>query len=532
MASLYNKAIMKEKYLSLGLVLVVTAVMGALPFIYNNFMLTTPDMGGLACGSQHLAETGQFSDGQTANLGYNFTVCWTKDLYPALQWIHAGLLMVLPVSAWQLVQITTVLGVMACGVFMWFIVYSLTRSPLYAGIAGIFTAATPALLRAAMLTPQNVHGYALILLIVCLLCWLITKEYNKWWLTLLLVPLLFLGMVHQLSFGIIGLVLVGWILGFYLQSWIWRFGFAAVALVAVLGNEFFTVLPFTVQSAWALLQHNFGGYDKPLWDHPSIWGYLVTALAAVGWALYRELPRSLLSLFTLLVIVPVILGHLSVFGIILLPDRFITYAWLGLVPLACFGLIAIQQRFAMPHVTMSRVVLGCFFGLLLAAQVTHGVVFVKDDVNGWSKRFKPSEDFITAMTWLNDYDEVNGIVLGIMAVTNREITFSPTWYDGPVISYPWYNLNHRNLKKFQANSALYKSVFENESDPEYQRVLALYTIITKPNQEQVPQYIQQYNVRYYIIPIDSQAYDILAEKKSIPYQQIYSNELYVIYELQ
>lgn len=513
--------------LSVIVVAVGSLMLGMLPFFINDWYLTTPDMGGLACGAQHLAETGEFSDGQTANLGYNFSVCWTKDLYPALQWMHAGLLMVLPVSAWQLVQITTVLGVAACGVFMWLIVYTLTRSPLYAGIAGIFTAATPALLRAATLTPQNVHGYALILLVIWLLCCLITKEYNKWWLTFLLLPLLLLGAVHKLSFGIIGLVLAVWIWGFYLQSWIWRVGLAAVALLAVLGNEFFTVLPFTVQSAWALLQHNLGGYDKPLWDHPSIWGYLVTALAAVGWALYRGLPRSLLSLFALLVIVPVILGHLSVFGITLLPDRFITFAWLGLVPLACFGLISIQQR-----VTMPRVVLGCFLALLLVAQVTHAVVFVKDDVDGWSSRFKPSEDFITAMTWLNDYDEVNGIVLGIMAVTNREITFAPTWYDGPVISYPWYNLNHRNLKKFEANSGLYQGIFANPTDPEYLRVLALYTIITKPNQEQVPQYIQQYNVRYYIIPIDSPAYAILAEKKSIPYQQIYSNELYVIYELQ
>ncbi len=118
-----------------------------------------------------------------------------------------------------------------------------------------------------------------------------------------------------------------------------------------------------------------------------------------------------------------------------------------------------------------------------------------------------------------------------MAVSNREIIFSPIWYDGPVASYPWYNLNHRDLKKFQGNSSLYRQIFSDPTNPEYLRVKAFYSMITKPNSDEAAAAVSQYRLQYLIFPKNSQADAIWQKAKPSHFPQIYENNDYRIFKL-
>ena len=105
------------------------------------------------------------------------------------------------------------------------------------------------------------------------------------------------------------------------------------------------------------------------------------------------------------------------------------------------------------------------------------------------------------------------------------------WYDGPITSYPWYNLNHRNLKSFKAKSGLYQGVFADPTNPEYLRIQALYTIIAKPKSDQAKPYALKYNLAYLIMPKGSQADTIWQKAQPEYFPQIYENDQYRIFSL-
>lgn len=516
-------------WIALAITIITAGCIAIVSFSYNDFFLTTADMGGLACGSNHLAETGTFSNGQTGGIAYNFNICWTKDSYPGLQFLHAVILKIVPIEAWQLIIITSALAYMTTAVLAMWLIWMIRHSSVLAIMGGLLTASSPALLRSMLLTPQNAHGYAWILLILVIIVWLIKNKYNKWWLLLVLVPALLLVVIHTLSFGIIMVTLAIWIWLFVIKKWRWRLALLAVGILGAFGNEVIQIIPFSINEAYQLLKSSFGGYNKPLWDHPSIWGYIITSLGALGLLLYREMDRSIKWLLGILLFIPVIFAHLSVIGIILLPSRFAAFGWIGLTLLAPFGIAVLWQRLNLKDWMVAALCI-----TIIVGSISHALVFTRDDVDGWSARFKPRDGFSDALTWLNEYDS-EGTLLGIMAVTNREITFAPIWYDGIVTSYPWYNLNHKKLKKFEANSGLYQSVFANPESAEYKRVSAFHSIITDPNNNDVPQYIKEYGLDYYIVPRGSQGFKIwnkLANDNKLDYPVLYNSDSHIIYGLQ
>lgn len=509
--------------IALGTTLVIALFLGILPLYFNVFPLTTPDAGGLACAAKTLAKTDHFNVSRTVSP--NFAICWTREHYQVVQFINAAILKILPLQSWQTVPTTALFMYLGCVLGIFYIVYQFTRSHTMAMVGGILAAATPALLRSLILTPQNVYGYFVIILLMIVFLHLIAKPRAwYWWISLIgLTPIL--AFTHTLSFGIAAITFTIWFWLFFLQSWLYRLLLVGVGGIIIFVNEKFSLLPITVKNALQLFQSNFSGYDHPLYDHPAIWGYIVTALAAVGLTLSIKLHYKLRWLCISLIITPVILGHLSYFGLQLLPERFIPFAWLGLVPLAALGLHELGQRLHWRPVLWTSVLI-----LIVSAQIVHAIIFIQDDVNGWSKRFRPHPEFIEALQWLNTQPN-KGALLGIMAVSNREISFAPLWYDGMIENYPWYNLDHKNIKNLQANSSLYKPILADPANPEYKRIHALYALMTTPTDSTVPALIAPYSLHYFIVPKTSPVYKIWKAESTIPFSIVYENNKYIIYAL-
>lgn len=510
---------------SITATLVQAVCIGAIPYLLYDWYLMTPDAGGWACGAQTLADTGQFSDGQTANLGYNFNICWTKSTYPGLQYFLAAIIQLTQLSAVHLIPGVLILILTITAATIWLIGYRMSGSLTVATTAGLAASITPIALRAFILTPQNLFGYCLISLLLLVLVEItLTKRY---WLWLVVVVLaIVLNYAHLLSFGIASLTCTVWFIAAHLPNWKWRLGTVVSGLVLTIAIWKLGMIPQAVQVAVSLFQKGqYAGYDHPLYDHPALLGYGLVALAAVGLLFGQYKHRSHFWLLVCWLIIPLLLGHLSWFGWVLMPDRFVAYIWISIVLLAAFGVE--RLRTAIPWQPWLWI---GFIVLLWGAQLSHAVVYIKDDVNGWSYRFKPRAEFIEAVHWLNRQPD-HGVLVGIMASGNREITFAPIWYTGPITSYPWYNLNHRNLKSFKANSGLYQQVFADQTGAEYLRVQGLYTIIAKPQSPDAKPIAQSYNLAYLIIPKGSQADDIWQAAQPDQFTQIYENARYRIFSL-
>lgn len=511
--------------LTLAGVMLIGFSIAIIPYYLNGWFLTTPDAGGLACGAQALAQTGHFSDGHTANLGYNFNICWTKEFYPSLQLFHAQLLHVWQRPAWELVIVTSVATFMACVIGMFLLAWRMTDNLMIAGVTGVLSSCAPMLLRSLVLTPQNLYGYCFIIVMMIIFVELVRQPRRWWWWIGLVATAAGLAFTHILSFGIAGITFALWFLLFYLRSWRSRcvivLAIAMVIAVVVWGH----VLPVSLKVVFTLFGGVFSGYDHPLYDHPAIWGYIVTLLAGVGIFLSAALSKKMYWLLACWLIIPVFMAHLSWFHLTLLPDRFVAFSWMSLTVFAASGLMTLKQRLKLDWNIFIPLAM-----ILMSAQFVHSIIYVKDDVAGWSARFRPHPAFTQALGWLNQQSD-KGTLVGIMAVANREITFAPIWYDHPVASYPWYNLNHRNIKSFTAESALYQGVFSDPTNPEYLRVQAFYSMITKPNSDAAYAAMSNYHLKYFILPKNSQANAIWRKKSLNHFSQIYENEAYRLFKL-
>lgn len=509
--------------LSVTAIVMQAVLVGVIPFALNDWFLTTPDAGGWACGAQTLADTGQFSDGHTAGLGYNFNICWTKEFYPALQYGLAALVLLTGVAAHQLVPLLLIVVLAGLSMTMWAVGWRITGSHKIALLTGLGTSITPIVLRSEILTPQNLIGYWLVAVLLLVISQLIASKQPWWWLGIIVLAGL-LGYAHSLSFSVATLAGTMWFYGWYLPNWKWRLSLGLLGIAGGIALWFIDFLPVSLHDAVGQFTSGaFAGYDHPLYDHPAFLGYGLVVVAAVG-ILFGRLPdRSSKGLLFAWFIVPLLLGHMSLVGWVLMPDRFIAYIWFSIILFGAIGVDYLLKR-------QSKAIGWMLLVVMWGAQFVHTVIYIKDDIDGWSNRFQPHVEFVEALQWLNQQPD-QGILVGIMAAANREITFAPLWYDGPIASYPWYNLNHRNLKSFKAKSSLYQTVFADPASPEYLRVQAFYTIIAKPKSDQAKPAALQYNLAYLIMPKGSQADDIWQQAQPEHFTQLYENTAYRIFSL-
>lgn len=510
---------------ALTIVVLIGIAMGITPFVWNRFFFTTPDAGGLGCGAQTLAETGTFYTNLASGISNNFSICWTKETYPLLSIAHAILLRLFPIDVALLIAITTTCAVVGTSVVMFWVGYLAKKSICVAFLAGMFTATAPAILRAAILTPQNVFGY--FLLSIGLL--IITLTSIRRWAIFFLIPLFpLLFFTHTLTAGIAVISISVWFWLFYIRSWKWKLALGIMGFTLLASDYFFPVLPLPIHVGMVmnLLHEHFEGYKLPLWNHPAIWGYLVTSFAAVGMVYHKTIPYLIRSYLYVFFGVVLVFGHLFVIGLTLLPDRFIAFGWL---PLTLFAAVGLYEIFARLHLRAPLVT-----GLLIiftAAQITHAVVFMKDDYEGWSARFQPYPEFIQAMKWLNTQPS-KGTLLGVMNIINRELVFANHFYSGPVANYPWYNIDAKNLENFSAKSDLYRPVFADITNPTYLQFQKLYMLVAHPDSPAALATVQEYNIKYFVAWRRAQDGWIWQEKAPSVFHKIYKNKAYVIYDLQ
>lgn len=523
---------MRSKLHAICTVVIVTVAavgLGIFSLYLNNFAVT-PDIAGLVCAGDHLAQTG--TTRYYARLPGTYEMCWEKNTYPLLQYTFAGIERISGIDPIQLALGLTIVSYVTAVWLTMLVTWQLSRQLWLATLGASFALFTPALIRSLLLTPQNTIGYGLVLLVIsCLLAFTVKRQ---WLYSLPVVIIIVLSyFTHTLTFGIIVLMVGAWFLLVAIRPWWLQLSLAALAIGALGSQRLWHWLPASLDTKLAFfLAGGQAGFDHPLWDHAAIWGYGLLALGAVGFFLWPLKPAQRTTL-AVVAVVSTLLGHLSIFGLGLLPNRFIPFTWLALTPLAALGaasLVMVVFGKAWNRSAWS----GLILGVIMTATAAHGLFFMVDDLSGLAVRYTPRPGYEAALTWLNEYDG-DAIVLGVQSASNQEVLISAMWYDGVVRYYPWYALNHRNLQKFTVTnkgSSPYANVVTNPNDPQYQWLHDYYLIVAKPNSAETTSAIQRQTLSYFITSKNSKVYTTVWSKADPGrYSVAYENEHYIIYDL-
>ena len=505
----------------------------------NNYAIT-PDFSGLACAANHLATEGEFI--QYTSKPFAFEMCWQPHRYVALQLLHAGILTVLPITISTLLLFTIGGAYVGLIIIMAVVSWRITESQLATASTALLTATCPAVIRSLVLTPQNLFGYAMIAGVILMTTYLLLAEQRNstrriplWplWLVGLFGLIMAIGFTHDLSFGIVSIAFGSWVGLIFMDRW-WKklltFGFGGLLIWLDLTTG---ALPVSVKGAWFLLTNSqLNGFYHPLWDHPAIWGYLITGLGMLGLVIFKQYVQSqyhkILWLLIFIAAVAVVFGHLPLIGVELLPNRFVPFAWMPLVLAAGIGVQALWQTVGLPR----WLVAGCI-GLIFSAQLVHGIVFMHDDINGLSFRYRPSDGFVESVEWLQKNDP-EAHLLGIQSATDQAILVAPQWFFGEISYYPWFALNHRKIKKFNVvnPSSPFSDIINQPEHPQYIRLFEMYTIVTKRNSPEATAAIAKHQYDYLLVNKKAQPYTELWSKNTPEqYPVAYENTEYILYEL-
>lgn len=519
--------------LSCVLIAVLAVGMSLWSLYLNNFAVT-PDIAGLACAGDYLAQTGTAREYPILQTTYE--MCWQPETYPFLQHAFAAVERITNHSHITLAHSLTVLSYLGVALMMWVITWQLSKRIWVATLGAGFALFTPALVRAMLLTPQNVVGYFLLLIVIS--CLLAFTQKRQWLYAIPVTVLLgFTYFVHTLTFSVMAVIVLVWFLVIAVRPWWLQLGLTVVGVTTLASQFVLNWLPEALASRLDyFLNSPLSGFDHPVWDHPAIWGYLMLALGVIGLALWPfPVATARAQRLTMLVIaiVPTLLGHASVLGIGLLPNRFIPFTWLALTPLAALGAVYLVV-ILFSKWKFGGWISGIILGIMMTAQIAHGIFFMIDDLSGLAYRYTPRAGYVEALTWLNETDST-ATVLGVQSAENQEVLVSALWYQGLVRYYPWYALNHRDLKKFSVinkGSSPYTNVVDNPSDPNYSWLYDFYTIVAKPNSPEAALAITTEQLDYFITAKQSKVYtEVWLNADADTYPIVYDNGYYIIYEL-
>lgn len=532
----------RTQWIIASILLTVFAVAVYIGVLSLNAFSVTPDIAGLACAADRYAQTGELGTYQNWN---DFEMCWNERTYIALQYSHGWIISLFHIPIDILVQITPAIAFLITLFAIGYVAWSFTNRFDVTVLTVALSIVTPTVLRTILLTPQNIFGYALMSIGMALICW--QANAKKPWYLLLLLPLTFLlFFTHDLSFAVATTVFVLWlVLGLPKQWWL-RTALLASGLLLLWLQLTVGFLPALLAAKLNIfLNSNLSGVYNALWEHPVIFGYAVSALAALGvYGSYRNGKLAydkaqIRTLLLLAIIVGAAFGQATLLDVGLLPNRFVPFAWLGVLPFAAIGLVQLRAALHMQDrhsTTASKVLYGTWIALAIvvfAGQAVHGLRYTQDDVVGWAERYQARTDFKHALHALNEIDP-HGRLMGIQVAANQEILIAPLWYSGNVLYYPWYNLNHRDIMQFEVvnpDSRL-ASVFKKPNSTLYKRTRAMFDIITSPESDAAAAAIDTLEVDYLIIPKPSQAYKRIWENVTADqHPLIIENDYYAIYEL-
>lgn len=475
----------------------------------------SPDTIGLACGAEHLFITGAFSEARTPYPMFDYVPCWTSQIYPALQILVASFRFALP-SITLAVGAIHVLMAFLFPIVTSILVWNYKHNRQLALWSSILAAILPAAHSTLQLTPQGILGTILLLAALSLII-RPGVPITRW---LLVIPvLLILFFTHTLTF-FFAMIFVGlvWLIQKPLKHSI--LFFIISVFVGVIGSLVALARTSSVQDIarglWAQLQVIDQFQQRPIWDHASVFGYVVIPLVVFGFCASMWTRRDKMLLGSWLLI-PLIASHLDLFGLSFLPHRMVWYLTPSVLILAASGI-----QFVIGH---KRSILFILTAVGIVMSLTAQTVFLsQDNIHIYVDPIKLTNEYTEVINQLEDIP-ADQIILTVMTPQDRQGLHLPRHIQADVISFPAHQF--KSTKNFELAQPFWAYLAKNQpNNPLVERLQAVNQMLEQPQLSREQNlYAANHITRIVLKKGSSQAKTL---RKSNLFTVVFENDMYLI----
>lgn len=475
----------------------------------------SPDTIGLACGAEHLFTTGKFSSGRTPYSMFDYVPCWTGQIYPALQIFVALFRFALPSISWA-VGATHILLAFLFPLVVSTLSWNYKHNRQLALWTSILAALLPAAHSTLQLTPQGSLGTILLLAALTLVI-RPGAPLSRW---LLVIPVLVvLFFTHTLTF-FFGMVFVGlvWLVHKPLKHSI--LFFVGSLLTGAIGSLAALARTSSIQNIarglWEQLQVIDQFQQRSVWDHASVFGYVIIPLVVFGFTatVWNRKDKILLGLWLL---IPLVASHLDIFGLSFLPHRMVWYMAPALLLLAASGVTSVlEHRRSLLFVVTSTAI--------ITSLAVHTALLSQNNVKTYVDPIKLTASYLEVIEYLKNVP-ADQIILTVMTPQDRQALHLPRFVQADIISFPAHQF--KNTKNFELAQPFWAYVAEHRpGDPLIERLKAVNQMLEEPKLSQEQDLYNAYHITRIVVKKGSAQAKAL--RKSNLFTEVFENETYLI----
>lgn len=508
---------MKQRYPWKWVVLSSLVSAGLLLLTYQmaQTVYLSPDTLGLACGAEHLYSTHTFSTVRTPFPAFDYVPCWTGNLYPALQFLVVGLRYVTPNMDWAIGATHLLLAIAFPLVTAW-CVWNWKRQVVLTVCTAWVAALFPAAHSTLQLTPQGLLGTCLLLLAISLVI-RHTVPHSRWLLVLPVLSVLYFS--HTLSF-FFSLLFLGclWLIYKPLKHSILVFlmsvGVAVTGSIISLSrtNSIFNI----VSGLWQQMQIVDQFQARPIWDHASVFGYVIIPLAVFGLTstIWTKKDKWLLGIWLM---IPFFLAHLDWVGLAYLPHRMLWYMAPSLILSAAAGLLLLLDRRRSWLVTITG-------SLVMLSLTFHTALLSSNNIQVYTNPLYLSADYLLATQQLQQVPTTQ-VVLTQITPQDRLALHLPRLITADIISFPANQF--KNAKEFKVSQPYWAYLAEHQpTDPLIVYLKSIALMLEQPQQAVEQELYTVFQVHSILLRQGSSEAKLL--KKSELFTTLYENDTYII----
>jgi hypothetical protein len=483
----------------LFIIVVFSLAINSLFYIISDFYPLLSDTARQACGIKNLIENKTLN---SENFYLNFAgidgqLCLTGKTYVLIRVFASFFAFLTPkISPWLSLYLFYLILLALIPFLVFLITKKIFNDNKTALVSSFFGAFAPFLARSALVHPQNLVGFVLILLFALFFVQyhLTKKKINLFVIFAILAVFPFF---HHLSFGVLVLSLTAYFLWVTKKKKLILYLGGAMA-VFIIVHFFISKLP--AEFVLSILNNGLEGgafwessIKKPFWEIPSYLGYLLFAFGILGLMYYsssdpdghrgsREVPSKL---FVSLFLAPLIFSQLYLIGFNFFSFRIIAFAGLPLIIFSGIGFFYLKDffiKFGIKKLFFS------FSILILLGTAGHYFAYLVSIYKARNIYYIPKSDFIAAVKWLNDHSDKKTVIFTTVERRNRQTASLAYLYKGNVIYFPsvyFANPKISNIAMKRLVPALTQIILRRNRNIFWEKFFCHLTISKKPEKKAI-----------------------------------------------
>lgn len=411
----------------LALIVLCCIMINAVSFYGANFSPMLSDMVAASCSVKEIKDYGQIASNENIHSFSGPGYCWAKNTYPFIKVYLGQFSLFSSLRAENAVIFVYIFLTLFIPIVFYLIGRTIFADEKIALLSAFFGSFAPVLARIINLTAQNLFGILLILAFILFFAKYILVRKNIF-LVLAILIFILLGLFHHLSFIVLfaSLLMYFFVKGLkrprYLLLFLVLLPFMLLILYLVGGLSIIGYVLINIIESGIFYKL---GYIAPLWQFPSIIGYVLFCfsvlgliIAVINWNRLEKQREIFIYLFCLAGFL-MFFAQLYYLGIIFYNYRFIAFLFIPAVILGSLGfswlLLILRKNF-------TKKFIAGFVILILSASFVHYFGYRQDEFMMRNQYVYTKEDFKAVIAWLRSHENNDNAILALLSYDHKEPT--------------------------------------------------------------------------------------------------------------